>query len=136
MTAPLNLFPARIRFVNSDGTLTTEALRMLDVLVSRVGGTLGDIGADVFALPDAPSAEATDLIVQQAELEPTGVDITAQQPGAEPPPAEMVMQVPQLTADQVDGLGSMAAQNIGTNFTGSFTGKTVTVANGIITQVV
>jgi hypothetical protein len=136
MSAPLNLFPARIRFVNPDGTLTTEALRMLDVLVSRVGGTLGDIGADVFAMPDAPDAEAADLLAQQAEAEPAGHDITAQQSPAEPGPAEIVMQPTQLTADQVDGLGTMAAQNIGTNFTGSFTGKTVTVANGIITQVV
>lgn len=136
MTAPLNLFPARIRFVNADGTLTTEALRMLDVLVSRVGGTLGDIGADVFAAPDAPDSEAADLIVQQAEPEPRGHDVTAQQSPAEPAPAEMILQPPPVTIDQVDGLGTMAAQNIGTNFTGSFTGKTVTVANGIITQVV
>ena len=136
MTAPLNLFPARIRFVNADGTLTTEALRMFDVLVSRVGGTLGDIGADVFAAPDTPSAEAADLVVQHAEPEQAAHDVLAQPCPAEPGPAELVMQQPQLTADQVDGLGTMAAQNIGTNFTGSFTGKTVTVANGIITQVV
>jgi hypothetical protein len=42
----------------------------------------------------------------------------------------------QINADQVDGLGTMATQNIGTNFTGSFTGKTVTVTNGIITSVI
>jgi hypothetical protein len=136
MTAPLNLFPARIRFVNPDGTLTTEALRMLDVLVSRVGGTLGDIGADVFAAPDAPGTEAADLIAQQAEGEQRDHDIDVQQIPDEPGPAEIVMQPPPVTADQVEGLGSMAAQDIGTNFTGSFTGKTVTVSNGIITQVV
>lgn len=41
-----------------------------------------------------------------------------------------------ISHTQVSGLGSMALQNTGTNFSGSFTGKTVTVSNGIITSVV
>lgn len=44
----LNLFPARIAFVNADGTLTTEAYRALQVLFARVGGPLGDNGTDTF----------------------------------------------------------------------------------------
>jgi hypothetical protein len=47
----LNLFPARIRFVNGDGTLTPEAYRALQIVFSRVGGTLGDSGTDVYASP-------------------------------------------------------------------------------------
>jgi hypothetical protein len=46
--AVLNLFPARVAFVNNDGTLTTEAYRALNVLFNRVGGSLGDNGVDVF----------------------------------------------------------------------------------------
>jgi len=36
----LNLFPARVRFVNADGTLTSEASRALADLMVRVGGVL------------------------------------------------------------------------------------------------
>jgi hypothetical protein len=44
----LFLFPARIRWSNPDGTLTPEAYRSLQSLLDRVGGTLGDQGADSF----------------------------------------------------------------------------------------
>lgn len=44
----LFLFPARIRWSNPDGTLTTEAYRSLQSLLDRVGGTLGDQGTDTF----------------------------------------------------------------------------------------
>jgi hypothetical protein len=54
----LNRFPSRIRFVNADGYLTPEALRMLDLLVDRVGGPMGDQGEDVFALAPASDAGA------------------------------------------------------------------------------
>lgn len=47
MTA-LVLFPARIRFVNDDGTLTPEAYRALQEIVSRTGGVLGSSGTDTF----------------------------------------------------------------------------------------
>jgi hypothetical protein len=135
----LNLFPARIRFVNADGTLTAEASRMLEVLVQRGGGTLGDVGADVFALAGAQDDAAdVDAVLQQAApIDGPGSPVMQPQQ-VEPPPHEMLMQpLPQqINADQVDGLGTMATQNIGTNFTGSFTGKTVTVTNGIITSVI
>jgi hypothetical protein len=41
MSAPLNLFPARVAFTNPDGTLTPDALKSLAVLLQRVGGTSG-----------------------------------------------------------------------------------------------
>lgn len=47
--ASLNLFPARVAFVNSDGTLTAEAYRALNALYGRVGGAIGDNGVDVFS---------------------------------------------------------------------------------------
>jgi hypothetical protein len=63
----LNLFPARIAFVNADGTLTAEAYRSLQTLMRRVGGQLGDTGIDVFAdisASGAISSSATDTIYQ------------------------------------------------------------------------
>ena len=57
--AALNLFPARVRFVNDDGTLTMEAYRALQIVFSRVGGTLGDVGADTFTV-QAPMGQASD----------------------------------------------------------------------------
>jgi hypothetical protein len=66
-TATLNLFPARIAFVNADGTLTAEAYRSLQTLMRRVGGQLGDTGIDVFADISAFGAIAsssTDTIYQ------------------------------------------------------------------------
>lgn len=41
MATILNLFPARVRFTNVDGTLTAEAIRALLVLTDRVGGPTG-----------------------------------------------------------------------------------------------
>jgi hypothetical protein len=183
----LNLFPERIRFVNPDGTLTREAARMLEVLVSRVGGTLGDMGGDVFASPPA-SAHAQDMLAQQLPAEAQHSELVMQPGPGGALPGDVVQQpldysagtgivlfnlrfslkdttvgpdsygaadsVPKFTVDQqgrltavqnvaiaitssqVSGLGSMAAQDTGTNFNGSFTGKTVTVSNGIITSVV
>lgn len=47
--ATLNLFPARVPFVDSNGLLTTEAYRALQVLFDRVGGAQGDSGVDTYA---------------------------------------------------------------------------------------
>jgi len=47
MTA-LVLFPARIKFVNTDGTLTPEAYRALQEIVNRTGGVLGSVGSDTY----------------------------------------------------------------------------------------
>jgi hypothetical protein len=43
----LNL-STRIRFVNEDGTLTSEAYRSLAEIISRTGGTMGSVGGDTF----------------------------------------------------------------------------------------
>jgi hypothetical protein len=131
----LTLFPARIRFVNADGTLTPEALRMLELLVGRVGGTVGDLGDDVHAAPPAEHGPLAD-VVQAYQPQQDSADAVAQPAPAAGGQPEMIMQPPPVRADQVEGLGTIARQNAGTNFTGSLTGKTVTVTNGIITSVV
>ena len=60
--AALNLFPARVRFVNNDGTLTNEAYRALQIVFGRVGGALGDTGMDVFGqVFGAPTDSANNL---------------------------------------------------------------------------
>lgn len=71
MTA-LTRFPSRIRFVNPDGTLTPEALRMLDALVTRAGGTLGDVGNDVFAAPATAYGAAGTAPDVTAPVDPAG----------------------------------------------------------------
>ena len=48
--AALNLFPARIAFVDNQGRLTPEAYRALAMLFERTGGEFGDQGVDVFAV--------------------------------------------------------------------------------------
>ena len=47
--ATLNLFPARVQFVDPQGRLTPESYRALQLLYDRVGGSFGDQGTDVFA---------------------------------------------------------------------------------------
>ena len=51
--ATLNLFPARVAFVNTDGTLTPESYRALQVLFNRVGGasapTITELDAQQYA---------------------------------------------------------------------------------------
>lgn len=47
-TNTLSLFPARIKIVNPDGTMTPEFYRALQVIVARLGGPLGDNGGDTF----------------------------------------------------------------------------------------
>lgn len=169
----LNLFPARIRFVNADGTLTQEALRMLEVLVQRVGGALGDVGADVFAHADPTPAAAPDLVQQlPAEQVPAdllmqlapgesagGVDITQQSldysagtglalsnyrfslkdTAVVPGTYGNANNVAQVTVDQQGRITKVVNVPIagpgGANYTGSLTGKTVTITNGLITSV-
>lgn len=62
--AALNLFPYRVAFVDPQGRLTPEAYRALMALSSRVGGSFGDQGVDVFG--DVVSAAADQTI--QAEI--------------------------------------------------------------------
>lgn len=166
-------FPERVRWCTPDGYLTQEALRVLETLRSRVGNTLGDMGADVFAAPEPvatgsletqqhmPAPDALSEQVLQVVPYSAGTALqlanysfslkdTAVIPGTYGDAANVAkltvdqqgrltfaQAVPiQIAMSQVTGLGTMAAQNVGTNFSGSFTGKTVTVSNGIITSVV
>lgn len=48
--ATLDLFPARVQFVDSNGRLTPEAYRAMNALFLRTGGALGDLGEDVFGV--------------------------------------------------------------------------------------
>lgn len=173
MTA-LNLFPSRVRFVNQDGTLTPEALRLLEILRDRVGGMLGDMGADVFGalLQDPPASHAT--VVQPQQASAPSPEMLMQPAGVDQRPPDIVQQpldysadtglslanmrfslkdtavtpdtygdsthVTQFTVDQQGRITAATSVPIafpgGANFSGSFTGKTVTVVNGIITSVV
>jgi hypothetical protein len=78
MSAVLNLFPARVPFVNADGTLTLEAYRALQTLMARVGGPLGDNGVDVFGdLTGCGTYDSsiTDTVMQpDATMQPVTVD--------------------------------------------------------------
>lgn len=49
-TAGLSLFPARVKFVKPDGTLTDEGYRALQSLFVRVGGSLGNFDFDNLTL--------------------------------------------------------------------------------------
>lgn len=71
----LSLFPARIRFTNTDGTLTPEAYRALKILFDRVGGALGDNGVDMFA--DTSGVESLDTTRMDAVMQPTGAEAQA-----------------------------------------------------------
>jgi hypothetical protein len=70
MSTVLNLFPARVPFVNADGTLTPEAYRALQTLMARVGGPLGDNGVDVFGELTGfgtYDSSSTDTVMQPTE---------------------------------------------------------------------
>lgn len=71
--AVLNLFPARVRFVNDDGTLTNEAYRALQILFDRVGGALGDTGSDTFSAVFWSTSEQASVL-QTDIVQPTFVD--------------------------------------------------------------
>jgi len=60
MTA-LALFPARIRWVNADGTLTTEAYRALQAVQKAIGGNLGSVGTDTYSVDTFAQSEAANL---------------------------------------------------------------------------
>jgi hypothetical protein len=175
----LNLFPSRIRFVNDDGTLTPEAMRMFQVLTERAGGVLGDAGNDQYpiyiteppqsevlgqsvqteyedapgemSMPPAPYEQQPDMIIQPITysagvgLALAGTEFSLKDTLVVPGIYGTADKVGQFTVDQQGRL--ILAANVpiqiapsqivgGANFTGSFTGKTVTVTNGIITSVV
>jgi hypothetical protein len=51
----LDLFPARVRFVDANGLLTTEAFRALQKVFERVGGATGSSTSDLANSDDEDS---------------------------------------------------------------------------------
>ena len=131
----LNLFPARIRFTNTDGTLTPEAYRALQVLFQRVGGALGDNGVDTFGdLTGAGSQDTsiTDIVTQPETLDAMH-DTVSQSAGAE---YQALADVLQSAACDVLMPDVVQPSSIGYNgiiTSALLVGKTITIQNGIIT---
>lgn len=96
--AALNLFPARVAFVDAQGRLTPEAYRALMSLYDRVGGSFGDQGVDVFG--DVVSASADQTIQGEVVSQPIAPVIDnhdVQQPQSDQVQVpEMVFQPPVL----------------------------------------
>lgn len=65
MITVLQLFPARVRFVDQEGRLTPEAGRALQILFERVGGAIGastDIGGGLMAMFAIDAPETPDYM--------------------------------------------------------------------------
>lgn len=92
--ASLALFPSRIRFVNEDGTLSSEAMRFLTEIYNRVGGALGDTGEDTFSIDtfsqDSGGSMASEMVTQGVESAPVYLDAFNQQSGVADYFADMV----------------------------------------------
>ena len=73
--AALNLFPARVRFVNDDGTLTMEAYRALQIVFNRVGGSLGDVGTDTFTIQSSMGQSTENPSITDMLMQPLSVDV-------------------------------------------------------------
>lgn len=123
MTA-LALFPARIRFVNADGTLTPEAYRALQEIVQRTGGVLGTSGNDTFG--DITGGNLSNSSINVAYTDVTQTTSTDQ--GLQ----DIVLQWPTLEQTLPD---IVQAGPIGINAaitSASLVGKTITVQDGLI----
>ena len=96
--AALNLFPARVAFVDAQGRLTPEAYRALMALYDRVGGPFGDQGVDVFG--DVVSAVFDQTIQAEIVSQPIAPSLEfadVHQPGStQSQDAEIVFQPPVL----------------------------------------
>ena len=72
MATVLNLFPSQIQFVNSDGTLTSEAYRALQTLMVRVGGPISpsitEVNFDVSSVQASIGVIDKDIAAIQAEM--------------------------------------------------------------------
>ena len=94
--AALNLFPARVAFVDAQGKLTPEAYRALMALYERVGGSFGDQGIDVFG--GSISTPSDQPMISEVVTQPLDAVIewanVAQQQAAPLNQAEMVFQPP------------------------------------------
>jgi hypothetical protein len=123
MTA-LALFPARIRFVNADGTLTPEAYRALQEIVQRTGGVLGTTGSDTFG--DITGGDLSNSAINVAYT-----DVT-QSPSDSADIQDIVLQWPTLDETLPD---IVQAGPIGLNASitsAALVGKTITVQDGLI----
>lgn len=73
-SSALSLYPRRVQWTDAGGFLTPEAIRALQALFFRVGGTTGDMGTDVFQPSSTgDDAELSALFAQAIEepaLEP------------------------------------------------------------------
>lgn len=96
--AALNLFPARVAFVDAQGRLTPEAYRALMALYDRVGGSFGDQGIDVFG--GSISSPTDHPTLSEAVTQPLDAGIewaNIAQPQTDPlNQAEMIIQPPVL----------------------------------------
>ena len=122
MTA-LALFPARIRFVNADGTLTPEAYRALQEIVQRTGGVLGTTGSDTFG-------DITVGDLSNSSINVAYTDVT-QSPSTDNI-QDIVLQWPTLDNSLPD---IVQAGPIGLNASitsAALVGKTITVQDGLI----
>ena len=91
--ATLNLFPSRIPFVDSNGCLTPEAYRALQVVLTRLGGAFGDQGIDTFALFSTGDHELNSIIPEVIAGTETQYMATIDlQPIDQVLQAEMIMQ--------------------------------------------
>lgn len=121
MTA-LVLFPSRIRFVNADGTLTPEAYRALQEIVSRSGGVLGVQGTDTYG--DITGDLSTNQVnvaytdVVQQEEKQVLLETISQAPSQD----NMLQDIVQAGPIGINGTITSA----------SLTGKTITVQDGLI----
>ena len=93
--ATLNLFPARIPFVDANGCLTPEAYRALQAVASRIGGAIGDQGVDVFADVMGSFVSDNAMLAFDSINPPVSVDFLApqdMQPTETGYQAEMILQ--------------------------------------------
>jgi hypothetical protein len=108
----LSLFPARIQFVNKDGTLTPEAWRALNELMKRVGGQSSEnLDLDelqsltlVDSVPGQEAEEIAETIVPTAEPEDWHHDIS--------PTAENDEAVPEFAAPMPNSSAYLPAVSI------------------------
>lgn len=102
MTAgPLINFPSRFAFVNPDGTLTTEALRMLRKWFVTLGGPNGATVADVDLLAqfDAAPAAAPENAIEFAPVAEKVQQLESQIEAAQSALAELRKSLESLAVD-------------------------------------
>lgn len=100
---PLSLFPARVKFVNPDGTLTNEAYRALQSLLNRVGGpvsiSITEVVADLTALNQEVSNINEDIAAIESDVGSIPVLPTNILPDALDPPLPSFSTVEALQSE-------------------------------------